>query len=130
MVSLARQWLYRVDGLEISESNHAAHQLLVQGAREMQVEDHGVVDGQPNQPPDQAILLESDVVVEGIRVEPVEPLVLLRGKHPVLGVEHLPHQELEEFFLDTALVDALFTDELDAELLLEVLGRLGRKLRR
>eukprot|EP00906_Rhabdomonas_costata_P037684 RCo053140 len=96
---------------------HPKH-LLVHCHGKADVQDDRVVDGQPKHDPDQPELI---AVLKGVGIEPVLPRTLVVCEHPILRVQQLLAQELEELFLHPALIHAILPNEFDLQGLLQVL---------
>jgi hypothetical protein len=71
----------------------------------VQVQDDVVVEGHAEEDAEEAKLVGG---LKGIAVEPVEVVLFMVLEHAVAHVEELLQQQLEEFLLNAAFVDALW----------------------
>mmetsp|Transcript_5072 Transcript_5072/g.11568 ORF Transcript_5072/g.11568 Transcript_5072/m.11568 type:complete len:424 (-) Transcript_5072:802-2073(-) len=104
--------------LEISQTEILAHQLLVDHMRKANVKNDTIVDGDAEEDADE---LELALVLEGGAVEPINAKVLVVCEHAVVDIEDLRHDELEKLLLNAAFIDALLSNKLHFEWLLQIL---------
>lgn len=89
----------RLHVLEVAQARGLAQEHLVQRQGQGKVQEHAVVDSQPEHQSEEHELLLS---FQGARVEPKRAGLWLVDEHAVVGRQELADEELEELLLDAA----------------------------
>lgn len=91
--------------------------MLIAHRKDWDVENNLVVWGQRENQTDE---LKIDIGLVSLTIEPVKSVVRVIDEHSIIWIEKLLHQELEEFFLDTTLINSRLIFENDSQWLLDL----------